>query len=114
MDGESSSGEGDNGLGVEKESDVTPDAECGLKLIGGVCGDRDEMLIFFKVFCAFWSEFVVGEEHFRYFFPFFWSIVVFYVLMLIDMFIVQHDVKALIDYFSVFLSIDEVSDCVSV
>lgn len=53
---------------------------------------------------------MVGQHHFCYFFPFLWPFIVLDVGMLIDVLVVDHDVKALIHNLPILGPIDKISD----
>lgn len=67
------------------------------------------MLIFFYIECVFWPKSMVGEHHFRNFFPFLRPFIVLDVRVLIDVLVGDHDVKALIHDLPVPGSIDKIS-----
>jgi hypothetical protein len=72
------------------------------------------MLILLKIKDIDWSEFVIGEYHFSNSLSFLWSLVVFDVWVLKDVSVVDHELKAVINNFSIFLTIDEVSHFISI
>jgi hypothetical protein len=103
----------DDGFGIEEQCDICPDTETWIEVVGGMCSNGKCMIVLFNIYCIDGSQLMILNNHLGPHFSLLLAIVVLDVSMLEDVLIFNHDVEALVHNFSVFFTIDVVSDLVS-
>lgn len=103
----------DDGLGVEEESDIRPDAETWIEVVGGMHSDGKGVIVLLNIDCVDGPQLVVLDDHLRPRPTLLLPVIVLDVSVLEDVLIVSNHVKALIHYLSVFLAVNVVSHLIS-